>query len=161
VEVCRAVDAEFWKGFTHEKAATLAADLGHGFLGGEFDRVDLLFSEFVSILTQRPKRVTLLPLSAGEGREGESGPAETSYLYEPDREGLVRSLVPRAMEVRFSLSCLNSLASEHGARMSAMDFATKNAGEMIDELTLNVNRARQGQITRDLSEIVTSAEAMK
>jgi F-type H+-transporting ATPase subunit gamma len=158
-EIYRMADGEFWRQFTHEKAAALAADLGRGFLDGEFDRVDLLFSEFVSILAQRPKKVTLLPVAAAEGTM--ENPAETPYIYEPDREEIVRKLVPKAMEVRFSLSCLNSLASEHGARMSAMDFATKNAGEMIDELTLNVNRARQGQITRDLSEIVTSAEAMK
>jgi F-type H+-transporting ATPase subunit gamma len=103
--------------------------------------------------------VTLLPVTAGE-TSGQK-PEEISYLFEPGREEIVRALVPKAMEVRFYLACLNSLASEHGARMAAMDLATRNAADMIDELTLKVNRARQAQITRDLSEIVTSAEAMK
>lgn len=156
-EIYKMADAEFWSDFSHEKATALAAELGKGFIQGDFDRVDLLFNEYLSAITQKPKVETLLPISPGEKKETEEG----SYLFEPNREEIVRALVPRAMEVRFSLPCLNSLAGEHGARMSAMDFATRNAGEMIDELTLKVNRARQAQITSELSEIVTSAEAMK
>jgi F-type H+-transporting ATPase subunit gamma len=159
LDIWRNVDPDFWRKFTHERAAALAAELGRGFLDGEFDRVELLYSEFVSILTQRPKKVTLLPLSAGEGTGDER--RDNAYLFEPGREAIVRALVPKVMEVRFSISCLNSLASEHGARMAAMDMATRNAGEMIDNLTLKVNRARQAMITGELSEIVTSAEAMK
>jgi F-type H+-transporting ATPase subunit gamma len=158
LEIFTKVDPEFWREFSHAKAAALAGELGKGFLEGAFDQVDLLYNEFVSIMTQRPKKVILLPVVAAEGEKSEG---EVPYLYEPSREEIVKALVPKAMEVRFSLPCLNSLASEHGARMTAMDSATRNAGEMIDDLTLKVNRARQSQITRDLSEIVTSAEAMK
>lgn len=158
-EHSRKVDTEFWRQFSHDRAVSLAAELGRGFLGGEFDRVELLYNEFVSVLTQRPKKVTLLPMTASETSSHE--PEKSSYLFEPGLEEIVRVLVPKAMEVRFYVACLNSLASEHGARMAAMDLATRNAAEMIDELTLKVNRARQAQITRDLSEIVTSAEAMK
>jgi F-type H+-transporting ATPase subunit gamma len=147
----------FWQGFGHEKAQALADELGKEFLSGEFDQVDLYYNEFRSVMTQRPKKVTLLPLTV----EGEGGASEVSYLYEPNREEIVRELVPRAMEIRFFLPCLNSLAGEFGARMTAMGSATRNADEMIDRLTLTMNRARQAQITKDLSEIVTSAEAMK
>ncbi|MFH1263347.1 MAG: FoF1 ATP synthase subunit gamma, partial [Pseudomonadota bacterium] len=148
---------DFWVAFSHPKAAELASEIAAGFLAGEYDQVDLLYNEFVSVITQRPKKVTLLPLKATEGTKT----AQADYLYEPGRETVVRALVPKAMEVRFYVPCLNSLASEFGARMTAMDSASRNAGEMIDTLTLSMNRIRQAQITKDLSEIVTSAEAMK
>ena len=83
------------------------------------------------------------------------------YIYEPGRQEILKELIPRAVEGRFFLTCLNSLASEHGARMTAMDSATRNAEEMISKLTLHMNRTRQAAITKELMEIIGGAEALK
>lgn len=126
------------------------------FTNDEVDAIYLLFSRFRSAISQVPTVERLLPIEAPAG-SGE--PRE--YLFEPDRDGVIESLLPRYVEVKVFQAVLESIASEHGARMTAMESASKNASEMIERLTLEMNRARQATITKELMEIVGGAEALK
>lgn len=146
----------FWAAFSYERASEFAAMLAEKYIDGTFDQIDVVYNEFVSIITQRPKVFTLLPIQPPAGKED-----EVDRLYEPGRDQIIWALVPRAVEVRFYHACLHSLASEYGARMTAMDSATRNSREMIDKLTLDMNRARQAMITNELVEIISGAESLK
>ena len=146
----------FWSSFSYLRSAEVVEELSDQFMKGAFDQIDLLFNEFHSVISQKPKLMTLLPLQILK-----SDAEMKDYKFEPDVETIVRELIPRVIHVRFYGGCLNSLASEYGARMSAMDSATRNAGEMIDHLTLTMNRARQAAITKELVEIISGAEALK
>jgi len=150
------VEAGFWTEFQYGKAAALAARLTESFLAGTYDRVDVLYSEFKSVIYQKPVVATLLPIEPPA-----AGAASADYIYEPSREEILEKLIPRAVTVKFYNACMNSLAGEHGARMTAMDSASRNAEEMIDDLTLKLNRARQATITKELMEIIGGAEALK
>lgn len=129
------------------------------FLAREVDEVRLVYTEFVNAVTQRPTEVQLLPVVAPEG-EAHKG-ADLDYIYVPGAEAVLNTLVPRFAETVFYQALLEAKASEHGARMTAMGNATDNAKEMIEKLTLAYNRARQAGITREISEIVGGAEALK
>jgi F-type H+-transporting ATPase subunit gamma len=151
-----------------EPTYALAADIGNeliaSFVEDEIDEVWLLYSEFRSAISQRPTLRRILPLGDLEGREGgaQAQQAEAvDYKYEPSAEGLLDDLLPRYVHVQVLRALLESAASEHGARMTAMDSATNNASDMIDRLTLLYNRARQAAITKELVEIVSGAEALK
>jgi len=145
----------------------LAEDLTRAFLTGEVDEVRVFFTRFHSMMTQRPDEVTLLPLQPTTREEGEEGasaagaPVGTDYIYEPSREGLLETLLPRYIQVRLYWILLEAQTSEFAARMTAMDSATSNAKEMIDRLTLTYNRARQAAITKELMDIVNGAEALR
>ncbi|MFH1018531.1 MAG: ATP synthase F1 subunit gamma [Pseudomonadota bacterium] len=147
----------FWTGFRFEKASVLASDLAGYFVTGEVDRVDLLYNEFTSLIAQKPKVVTILPIRVPAAE----GAAKTKFVAEPSVEIVAKELLERVVRARLFSACLNSQASEFGARMTAMDSATRNAEEMIDLLTLTMNRARQTAITKELMEIVGGAEALK
>ncbi|MFQ5466248.1 MAG: ATP synthase F1 subunit gamma [Thermodesulfobacteriota bacterium] len=145
-------------------AAGAAADLTGAYLAEELDEVYLVYSEFKSALSQIPVVQQLLPVSTGGGEEtagvaGEEGGGE--YLYEPSEGAVLASLLPKYVEVQLFRALLESAASEHGARMTAMDSASKNAAEMIGALTLQYNRVRQAAITKELMEIIGGAEALK
>jgi F-type H+-transporting ATPase subunit gamma len=124
----------------------------------EVDGVYILYSQFRSALSQVPTIERVLPIEppAAEGEQ-----AAREYLFEPSRAAVIEDLLPRYIEVKVFQALLESIASEHGARMTAMDSATKNASEMIERLTLEMNRARQATITKELMEIVGGAEALK
>jgi F-type H+-transporting ATPase subunit gamma len=125
---------------------------------GEFDVCSLFYSEFKSVITQVPTRRQLIPAEIqGEAAEAGGG---ASYEYEPDEETILAELLPRNLSVQIFRALLENAASEMGAKMTAMDNATRNAGEMIDQLTLNYNRTRQAQITKELIEIISGAEAV-
>ncbi|OGQ18761.1 MAG: ATP synthase F1 subunit gamma [Deltaproteobacteria bacterium RIFCSPHIGHO2_02_FULL_60_17] len=141
-----------------ELAAELAEKLIARFLQGECDAVYMLYSRFRSALSQVPTMEKLVPVAA-EKDEGEG--QATEYLYEPGLEALLSSLLPKVVEVGIYRALLEASASEHGARMTAMDSATSNAAEMISTLTLQMNRARQASITKELLEVVSTAEALK
>jgi F-type H+-transporting ATPase subunit gamma len=128
------------------------------FVKGESDAVYLLYSRFRSALSQVPTLEKLLPVALGQTEEPEQ---LTEYLYEPGIEALLASLLPKVTEVAIFRAMLEATASEHGARMTAMDSATSNASKMMGSLTLQMNRARQASITRELMEIVGTAEALK
>jgi len=141
-----------------ELAAEIAQKLIGRFIGGEADAVYLLYSRFRSALSQVPTLEKLLPVALSHNEESEP---LTEYLYEPGVEALLAGLLPRVTEVAVQRALLEATASEHGARMTAMDSATSNASKMMGNLTLQMNRARQASITRELMEIVGTAEALK
>jgi F-type H+-transporting ATPase subunit gamma len=141
-----------------ELAAELASKLIGRFVRGETDAVYILYSSFRSALSQVPTMEKLIPVAPKE-EDGEE--QLTEYLFEPGIEALLSSLLPKVIEVGIYRALLEGAASEHGARMTAMDSATTNASKMIGTLTLQMNRARQASITRELMEIVGTAEALK
>jgi F-type H+-transporting ATPase subunit gamma len=139
-------------------AREIATKAGTDFVEGRVDRVDLLYSTFRSALSQVPTVETLLPVGVEAGTE--DAPS-TEPILEPDRHALLARLLPWFVGVRVYRALLEAAASEHGARMTAMDSATSNAAKMIFSLTLAMNRARQAAITKELMEIVSGAEALK
>lgn len=141
-----------------ELAAMIAEKLISRFVDGETDAVYLLYSHFRSALSQVPTLEKILPVELSESQEPEQ---LTEYLYEPGAEELLSSLLPKITEIKIQRALLEATASEHGARMTAMDSATTNATKMMGSLTLQMNRARQASITRELMEIVGTAEALK
>ena len=137
------------------EAANYAMD---AFAKGEFDQVFLVFNEFKNVATQVIRTEQYLPM-ANEAIKGEK-PAEVDYILEPSREFILQEIVPKALRVQFYKAILESNASEHGARMTAMDKATENAGELLKELRLMYNRTRQAAITNEILEIVSGANAL-
>jgi F-type H+-transporting ATPase subunit gamma len=140
-------------------ASEIATKVSSEFAAGRVDRVDLLYSAFRSALSQVPTLETLLPVAIESRSDDKSPPLE--HLVEPDRATLLHRLLPQFIEARIYHALLEAAASEHGARMTAMDSATSNAAKMIFSLTLAMNRARQAAITKELMEIVSGAEALK
>lgn len=132
------------------------------FEAGEFDVATLFYSQFRSVIAQVPTAQQLIPAKLPEEKDEtpEAAGAHAVYEYEPDEEDILRDLLPRNIATQIFRALLENAASEQGARMSAMDNATRNAGEMIDRLTLHYNRTRQAQITKELIEIVSGAEAL-
>ena len=143
-----------------ELAAEIAQKLTARFVAGDTDAVYILYSSFRSALSQVPTLEKLLPVALAETSESEAQ-QQTEYLYEPGVQELLASLLPRITDVALQRALLEATASEHGARMTAMDSATTNASKMMGSLTLQMNRARQASITRELMEIVGTAEALK
>jgi F-type H+-transporting ATPase subunit gamma len=143
-----------------ELAGEIAQKLISRFVGGEVDAVYILYSRFRSALSQVPTLEKLLPVALAESIEVQAQ-QQTEYLYEPGVEQLLASLLPRITGVTVQRALLEATASEHGARMTAMESASGNASKMIGSLTLQMNRARQASITRELLEIVGTAEALK
>jgi F-type H+-transporting ATPase subunit gamma len=141
----------------YSAAADIAADFAARFAASDVDAVFLLYNEFVSAISQRITIVQLLPMQSPE----KSAATRVDFKYEPDRQAVLERLVPQALTIKFYRALLESVASEQGARMSAMEKATSNASEMIDRLTLFYNRTRQAVITKELMEIVSGAEALK
>jgi len=157
-----------------EQAREIASFLSGEFLSGRIDAAYVVVNEFRSILSQVVRTVPLLPLSPEGVAEAKAQPptkpapgeppaagTQTDYLYEPDPETILAWLLPRYLEFGIFRALLESAAAEMGARMTAMDSATKNAGEIIDKLTLTYNRARQARITKELIEIVSGAAALE
>ncbi len=132
------------------------------FEAGEFDVCTIIFNHFQSAMSQVVTRQQLVPFAAGEAaaEEDEAAGASAIYEYEPEEEAILAELLPRNLAVQIFRALLENNASEQGARMTAMDSATRNAGDMIDRLTLNYHRTRQAHITRELVEIVSGAEAL-
>ena len=128
------------------------------FAEGEFDVCTLFFAEFKSVIAQKPTALRLIPASVEGGKTPDLGGA--IYDAEPDEGEILADLLPRNIAVQIFRALLENAASEQGARMSAMDNATRNAGDMINKLTLKYNRQRQAQITKELIEIISGAEAL-
>jgi len=141
------------------RAEAIGAELAQHYVEADLDAVFLLYNEFQSAISQRVSLVQLLPIAPRPVVEGMDHPAD--YLYEPTRAEVLDALLPQHLSMQLWRAMLESQASEHGARMTAMDAATKNASEMIARLTLQFNRARQAYITKELMEIVSGAEALK
>jgi F-type H+-transporting ATPase subunit gamma len=133
------------------------------FEDGEFDVCTVYYNKFLSAISQEVTPLQLIPFQMPEGAEedeAETGVAEAQYEFEPDEETILASLLPKNLSVQVYRAMLESFASEQGARMTAMDNATRNAGDMIDSLSISYNRQRQAQITNELIEIISGAEAL-
>ena len=140
-----------------EKARKIADELTRRFVAGEVDSVSILYSVFHSPLIQRPILVDLLPFQPRRQLQI----VRVDYLYEPDISTILDQLLPWQIRIQVFQAMLETRASELGARMSSMDLATQNALDLIQSLTLKMNRARQESITKELLDIITGAEALK
>ena len=152
------VDHSGVKRLGYGNALAVAQDVLARFDAGEFDVATLFYSEFQSVMTQIPTEQRLIPASVGDD-EGDG--AAVNYEYEPDEDEILADLLPQNLAVQIFRGLLENAASEQGARTSAMDNATRNAGDMIDRLTIKYNRSRQAAITNELIEIISGAEALK
>ena len=139
-----------------EVAARITAMLA----AGEFDVCTVVYNRFLSVISQVPTEAPLIPLPMPEAAPAETTGSQAQYEFEPDEEAILAALLPRNMAIQLFRALIESAAGEQGARMSAMDNATRNAGDMINRLTLNYNRTRQANITRELIEIISGAEAI-
>lgn len=145
--------------FAHAKE--IAGDVTERFENGEVDAIFIAYNEFKSAITQNVRIDRLLPLAATfDGGEADADETTEDYIYEPDAATLLFGLLPKYVESRVYRALLESAAAEHGARMTAMDAATRNAGELIDKLTLHMNRVRQASITTEIIEVVSGAQAL-
>jgi F-type H+-transporting ATPase subunit gamma len=160
-----------YTGFTdrpsYGDARDIASDLMTGYVDGKLDRVEIIYNQYISPLTQKVTRETLLPLqqatimeSEEEEDEREEHVQHALVEYEPDPEEILRRLIPAYVEISLFRSLLESTASEHGARMTAMRNASQNAGDIIKDLTLQMNRERQAEITQEILEVVSGAEGL-
>ena len=146
------------KSYTFDMSAEIAKKLTDVFLDEKADKVYIVYNEFKSVIQQTVIAQQLLPLVPSVVKENGQ---EVDYIYEPGQEGVLEQLLKMYVETVIHQSFLESIASEHGARMAAMDNASRNAKEMIGQLTLFYNKARQAYITTELTEIVSGAEALK
>jgi F-type H+-transporting ATPase subunit gamma len=171
-----------FEGFTDRPAFSDARDIGQtltsDYVDGEVDRVEVIYNHYISTMTQEVTHETLLPLQQADvlgeegdededddGGESEEGAnidqSRSLWIYEPSAEEILERLVPDYVEISIFRALLESTASEHGARMTAMRSASENAGELIDDLTLEANRQRQADITQEIMEVVGGAEALR
>jgi len=158
----------------YSDARRLADDIAQQYIDGEVDQVEIIFNHYISPLTQEVRHDTMLPLAdmaklvaEAEDEEGEEGAHEEPesehhalWIYEPDPDEILKRLVPDFIEISIFRALLESTASEHGARMTAMRNAQENASEMIEDLTLEMNRQRQAEITQEIMEVVAGAEGL-
>ncbi len=152
---------DVWNKFDFSNAVVVAREIMSAFLTGGVQEVHLIHSTFINMAIQRPKMVQLLPIKPAETEaEAEAG-ASTEYLFEPPMEQFLEYLLPKYINVLVYHGFLENAASEHAARMTAMDNAQSNCKEMINTLTLVMNKARQAAITKELMDIVGGAEALK
>ena len=150
----------FFDRLAYSHAQELAGQLMAAYLAEEVDEVQLMYNAFRSVAVQRVTREQLLPIEPGA--PAKDGPAATTdYLYEPSPDAILASLLPRHVTTQVFRALMESVAGEYGARMTAMEAATKNAKEMIDVLTIQYNKARQERITKELLDIVGGAEALR
>ena len=143
----------------YQTAVMLAQEVIDGFIAEEYDQVELLYNSFRTVMTQDITFQQMLPVVPEETESGEETPVE--FIYEPSVGELLAEILPKNIEVQIFKAMLETVAGEHGARMTAMDSASKNANEMIGKLTLQYNRARQAAITTELMEIISGSESIK
>jgi len=151
------VDMTEVKRIGYSDAQGIAREILTRFDAAEFDVATIFYAKFVNVVTQVPTAQQIIPFAVPEGTEVEDG---ALYDYEPSEEAILADLLPRGVATAIFSALLENGASEQGARMSAMDNATRNAGEMIDKLTIQYNRSRQAVITNELIEIISGAEAL-
>ncbi|MGC6533930.1 MAG: F0F1 ATP synthase subunit gamma [Parvibaculales bacterium] len=162
-ELLEPISYQGMKAVGFEQAQQVAEQVLADFDGGQFDVCTLYYSKFENVITQVPTGLQIIPASL-EAEEGAADLSESlqgaAYDYEPEENDILDALLPRNIAVQILRALLENAASEQGARMSAMDNATRNAGDMIDSLSITYNRSRQAQITKELIEIISGAEAL-
>ncbi len=150
-----------WGGILdYDRVREIVAYLTDRFVTGDTDAIDLLFTRFESMVRYRLSMESYLPVARPEVSDDDNGGTSLEYIFEPSPEQIYSALMPGYATTKMVTAIVESLASEHGSRMQAMSNATKNAGEMIDDLTLDYNKARQAQITKELLEVVGGADAL-
>lgn len=151
---------DVFSGLSFDKVNDVIDQVFEGFLSEKYDRVHLVYNEFKNVMSQNKIAANFLPLSLEDVDTGDSA-NQTEYIYEPDKEEILSDLIPRVLRIKAFRAVLESNASEHGARMVAMDAATENAEELLKELKLSYNKARQAAITKEILEISAGADALK
>jgi len=146
---------------TWENASALAVELMKSFASNEYDRIEIVYNQFRNAAVQKITVEQFLPIEAPKEEPAQTAQSQVDYIFEPSQEEIVRELIPKSLKIQFYKSLLDSFASEHGARMTAMHQATDNARDLIKELNLQYNKARQASITKEILEIVSGAEALK
>jgi F-type H+-transporting ATPase subunit gamma len=145
---------------TYENISAIASSVMNAFADKEFDRVDIVYNQFKNAVVQRVVVEQFLPVEE-PAKTDVVARVNTDYIFLPSKEEIVEELIPKSLKIQFYKAVLDSYASEHGARMTAMHQATDNAGDLIKELNLAYNKARQASITKEILEIVSGAEALK
>jgi len=145
---------------TFGNASVIAEKLMNEFASGAYDKIEIVYNQFKNAAVQYVQVEQLLPISAPAKKETRQKQLVNDYIFEPDKEELVEQLIPKAIKIQLFKSLLDSNASEHGARMTAMNKATDNATDLLKELRINYNKARQAAITGEILEIVAGAEAL-
>jgi F-type H+-transporting ATPase subunit gamma len=158
-QIVEVVEQRSVKTIGFSNADAIAARVLALFAEGQFDVATLFYAEFRSVISQVPTSRQLIPAEV-TGTAPASPGGGASYEYEPDEESILADLLPRNLAIQIFRALLENVASEQGAKMTAMDNATRNAGDMIDRYTLQYNRSRQAQITKELIEIISGAEAL-
>ncbi|MEN8224674.1 MAG: ATP synthase F1 subunit gamma [Bacteroidota bacterium] len=153
-----AQDPDLFENPDYENALTIAESLMDDFAGKKYDRIDIIYNQFKNAAVQILLTEQFLPILPPED-DGSS--LKVDYIFEPNKEDIIRELVPKSLKIQFFKAILDSFASEHGARMTAMHMASDNATELLKELKLSYNKARQAAITNEILEIVSGAEALK
>lgn len=149
---------ELFQDLNAENVFAVGEEVLNLYRSGEFDKVVLIYNKFINAATQEVKAETMLPVTPNEkAKEG----VKNDYIFEPSKVEILQELVPRSLKTQFYKATLDSFASEHGARMVAMDKATENAGELLQSLRVEYNKARQAAITNEISEIVGGAAALE
>ena len=151
--------AQLFQDLTFDNARSAAEFAMQAFVAGEYDQVALVFNEFKNVATQEVHVEQFLPMAKDDSATEKT--PDTDYILEPSRKYIIEELVPTSLKIQFYKAVLESNASEHGARMTAMDKATDNAGELLKELRLMYNRTRQAAITNEILEIVSGANALE
>jgi len=146
-------------GLSFDKVRAAAEFAMDGFVNKDYDRIDIVYNEFKNVATQILRAEQFLPVVEPERPEEDENQV-TDYIYEPNKATIIEELIPKSLKIQFYKALLESNAAEHGARMTAMDKATENAGELLKELRLTYNRTRQAAITTEILEIVAGAEAL-
>ncbi|HEY8401654.1 MAG TPA: ATP synthase F1 subunit gamma [Cytophagaceae bacterium] len=158
------INADFiglFQGINFDAVKAAAEYVMESFVAGKYDKVDIVYNEFKNVATQVIRKSQFLPVENVEVSEVNAANAiKTDYIFEPSKEYIVKELIPKSLKIQFYKALLESNASEHGARMTAMDKATDNAKELLKELRLIYNRSRQAAITKEILEIVGGAEAL-
>jgi F-type H+-transporting ATPase subunit gamma len=153
--------SEIFENLGFDRVAQLANMIMGLFTDGEYDHVDVIYNQFKNAATQILTEEQFLPIKIEELADEQGKTAYVDYIFEPTKEYIVKELIPRSLKLQFYKALLDSHAAEHGARMTAMHKATDNAGELLKELSLQFNKARQASITNEILEIVSGAEALK
>jgi F-type H+-transporting ATPase subunit gamma len=155
------VNNEIFEDLTFENSTAIAESLMEQFASGKYDRIEVIYNQFKNAAVQILTREQFLPVSPPEREQGESAGQASDFIFEPSKEEIVSELLPKTLRTQLFKILIDSFAAEQGARMTAMHQATENAKEMIKDLQLAYNKARQATITRELIEIVSGADALR
>jgi len=153
--------AEYWNvfhGLSYDKVAEVGEFMMNSFKNGNYDKIEIIYNEFKNVATQILRTEQFLPVAPVKKS---STTPDTDYIYQPNQSEIIIGLVPKSLKIQLYKAVLDSNAAENGARMTAMDKATENAGDLLKDLKLTYNRTRQAAITKEILEIVAGAEALK